>query len=83
MEHLVRPTSAASQPYETVAYISEKYDGGDFLTYPIRIGKPHMLHSPYDLDSCLTFRERERQHPTPTKELESFFQAWLFFGLIN
>ena len=34
MEHLVRPTSAASQPYETVAYISNKYDGGDFLTYP-------------------------------------------------
>ena len=83
MEHLVRPTSAASQPYETVAYISTKYDGGDFFTYPVRAGKPHMLHSPYDLDSCLAFRERERQHPTPTRELESFFQAWLFFGLIN
>ena len=83
MEHLVRPTSAASQPYEIVAYISEKYDGGDFLTYPVRAGKPHMLHSPYDMDRCLAFRERERQHPTPTRELESFFQAWLFFGLTN
>ena len=83
MEHLVRPTSAASQPYETVPYICEKYDGGDFLTYPVRAGKPHMLHSPYDLDGSLAFRERERQHPTPTRELDSFFQAWLFFGLIH
>ena len=83
MEHLIRPTSAASQPYETVACISEKYDGGEFLTYPVRVGRPHMLHSPYDLDSSLAFRARERQHPTPTKELESFFQTWLFFGLIN
>ena len=83
MEHLVRPTSAAAQPYETVTYISEKYDGGDFLTYPVRVGKPHMLHSPYDKDRFLLFRQRERQHPTPTKELESLFQAWLFFGLIN
>ena len=83
MEHLVRPTSAASQPYETVAFISEKYDGGDFLTYPVRVGKPHMLHSPYDMDRSLVFRARERQHPTPTRELESLFQAWLFFGLIN
>ena len=83
MEHLVRPTSVASQPYETVAYISYKYDGGDFLTYPVRVGKPHVLHSPYDMDGYLAFREREKHHPTPTRDLEAFFQAWLFFGLIN
>ena len=35
------------------------------------------------MDIYLAFSESEKHHPTPTQDLESFFQAWLFFGLIS
>ena len=76
MDHLLVSHPGRSDGRDTVPYICrEPYDGGPFLTYPVRMGKTHVLPKagapPGQCDS------------TPTRDLEEFFQAWLFFGLIN
>ena len=82
MDHL--PAIRTVQGLETVPYVCKKpYDGGPFLTYPIRENKPEVIVDPANGAGKLPFWEYQKQHPTPNEEFEAFCQTWLFFGLIN
>ena len=74
MEHLPRPASGASQEPETVACVCQT-ESDD--------GKPYVLPPTSDTRENLPFWQYERHHRSPKQELESFFQTWLFAGLIN
>ena len=83
MEHLPVVTNAIVPGLEEVPFVRRKsYDGGPFLTYPVRENRPEIIP-----DAAKTgkesLREYEKLHPTPTKDFEAFCQAWLFFGLIH
>ena len=84
MDHIPAVPSRTVEGLETVPYVCEKsYDGGPFLTYPIRENKPQILPDVADGPGKLPFSEYEKHHPTPVKDFEAFCQTWLFFGLIN
>ena len=59
----------------------ERYDGGPFLSYLFRKGKATKALDGTPFDS-LEYRRAEWINPTPIKEQVSFFQTWLYFGLI-
>ena len=83
MDHLPAARNGTVQGLEVVPYLCEKpYDGGPFLTYPIRENRPEIIP---DADSARKqlLIDYERLHPTLNKIFEAFCQTWLFFGLIN
>ena len=83
MEHLPVASSGTVEGLKTVPYVCEKpYDGGPFLTYPLRENRPEIVPDADSAGKQLLF-EYEKLHPTPNKVFESFCQTWLFFGLIN
>ena len=57
----------------------EDYDGGPFLTYLVRVGKPQAAPS----EGYINFSVYEYMRPSLLKELEVFLQTWLFFGLLK
>ena len=79
MDHLPFPWDP-TLPLTEVPYLCiEPYDTTiPFLEYPRRKGRqlmtPTVGKSPYAI--------HEKLFPTPTRDLESFFQTWLFFGLL-
>ena len=84
MEHLPSPLHSLHADQTKVPYVcSKSYDGGPFLTYPVREGKEHVLPAASRSPGQLPFWQHEKLHPTPQGELESFFQTWLFFGLVH
>ena len=86
MEHLPVPNTARPQE-GVVPYVYQKgYDGGPFLTYPIREGMPHLLPTAgaaTNLHGTASLWHLEKLRQMPKQELESFLQIWLFFGLIH
>ena len=83
MDHLPAVLNGTVQGLETVPYLCEKsYDGGPFLTYPIRENRPEIIPDAASAGKQLLL-EYEMLHPTPNKIFEAFCQTWLFFGLIN
>ena len=65
-----------SDEQDAVPYVCrEPYDRGPFLTYPVRMGRTHVLPNAGAVPG--------QCDPTSTRDLENFFQTWLFFGLIN
>ena len=88
MEHLPAVPTRTVHGLETVPYVCKKsYDGGPFLTYPVRENKPYFIPDTAanvnNVTGKLSFFEYERLYPTPNKDFEPFCQTWLFFGLIN
>ena len=84
MEHLPSPLQSLHDDQTTVPHVcSKSYDGGPFLTFPIREGKGHVLPAASSSSGQLPFWQHEKLYPTPKDELESFFQTWLFFGLLH
>ncbi|KAI4209080.1 MAG: hypothetical protein LQ351_007945 [Letrouitia transgressa] len=83
MEHLPRPKRAENYESAVVPYTAVLYDGGPFMTYPLRVGRPHVLPSYAESNNLMAYWRHEKRHPTPTPELESFIQTWLFFGLLH
>jgi hypothetical protein len=80
MEILPLPLNPTSKA-EEVPYVStERYDGGSFLGYPARHGRPEMVTPSYPPGT--DFNMREKANPTPIRELEAFYQTWLYFGLL-
>jgi hypothetical protein len=80
MDLLIQPKSPV-RPVPRVRYReTEYYDGGPLLTYQLRKNKPWMI--PNDELGEMNFSAHEALHPTPHKELETFLQTWLYFGLI-
>lgn len=84
MDHLPIPQNACTRDRAIVPYVCLKdYDGGPFLTYPIREGVPHALPLDGNIPGDSPYRQHERKYPTPKQEQEDFLQRWLFFGLIH
>ncbi|KAI4140163.1 MAG: hypothetical protein L6R39_005923 [Caloplaca ligustica] len=80
MEHLPLPRDVASPGPSAVPYVcEEEYDGGPFLTYPVRRGMIKTLDAP----SRSQYVDFPRLLPKPTAKLEAFIQTWLFFGLLS
>lgn len=71
------PISVPRTPY----IAKERYDGGPWLSYPARKGKLTNMLKNGSLD-IIEYARSERVNPTPLQETESFFQTWLYFGLI-
>lgn len=67
-------------PLTEVPYLcNEPYDTSiPFLEYPQRKGRSWMTPSVSEATSM----NHQKLFPTPTRDLESFFQTWLFFGLL-
>lgn len=79
MDHLPLPWDPIL-PLTEVPYLCiEPYDTMiPFLEYPRRKGRPYMTPSVGEAP----YGTHEKLFPTPTRDLESFFQTWLFFGLL-
>ena len=58
------------------------YEGQDFLSYPAEKGKPWLVKEE-GKSFQLQIGRHELHNPTPVEELESFYQQWLFFGLLK
>ncbi len=79
MDHLPLPADPIL-PLPEVPYLcDEHYDVTiPFLEYPRRKGRPWMTPSVGETP----YANHEKLFPMQTHDLESFFQTWLFFGLL-
>lgn len=83
MDHLPRPVSASTRAVGLVPYVCrEEYDSKDFLNYPTRIGLPS-LQTVGRHPGELSYAHRKHRNSLSREEIESFYQTWLFFGLIH
>lgn len=85
MDHLPCPESATGRRKTIVPYVChEKYDGGDFMTYPSRRRRDFpALHTVGLFPGQLLLSHQVQLALLSKQELESFYQNWLFFGLIH
>lgn len=84
MDHLPRPGSATGRRDIVVPYVcQEEYDGGEFMTYPSRRGSLPHLHTVGVFPGQLLYSHQMRLASLSKREIESFYQTWLFFGLIR
>ncbi len=85
MEFALLPIHRGDSPIpvpRTPYVAAQRYDGGPWLRYPERKRKlKGMLLENGQLDMIEYYRA-EQVHPTPIQERVSFFQTWLYFGLI-
>lgn len=87
MELLLSPQKASSHVGKTAYACQDYWDGLPFLTYAHRKDKTDLLHpilrrsmgipGPYG-----SFVYSAVLYPTSQEELQSFYQTWLFFGLL-
>ena len=83
MEHLLRPSASAEKPMILIPYVcKDEYDGKDFLDYPSRIGLPS-LQVVGIYPGCLSYADSKHLHSKSNEFIESFYQTWLFFGLVH
>ena len=83
MDHLPCPASAIGREKTLVLYVcQERYDGGPFMTYPTRVGSVPDLHLVGLYPGQFPYAHQMQLASLPKQELESFFQTWLFFGLV-
>nr|POE46239.1 hypothetical protein CFP56_73201 [Quercus suber] len=81
MDHLLLPHEAA-RPRPRVPYVCNvPYDGADFLEYPARAGE--IWHGILPMVDRPPFWLQELNNPIDDKQLESFLQCWIFFGLLH
>lgn len=85
MEHLPCPGSATGRSKTIVPYVcQEEYDGGEFLSYPgRRRGDLPNLHTVGLFPGQLLYSHQMQLALLSRQEIESFYQTWLFFGLIH
>ena len=84
MDHLPCPASAIGREKILVPYVCrEKYDGGPFMTYPSRRDGIPDLYLVGLFPGQFPYHHQMQLASLPQQELESFYQAWLFFGLIR
>ena len=84
MDHLPCPASAIDKVKASVPYVClEKYDGGPFMTYPNRRDNIPDLYLVDPFPGQLPYAHQMQLASLPKRDLESFYQTWLFFGLIH
>ncbi|MCJ1418134.1 hypothetical protein MMC32_004479 [Xylographa parallela] len=83
MEHHLVPRDPTSTELVVPCVCNPPYyDGQDFLLYPLAHTKPWLVCvDGKDLRDQID--EHENNDLTPIEELESFYQQWLFFGLLK
>ena len=64
-----------------IPFVATVYNGGPFLTYPAQKGWPWPLS--YNQDGLIPHDLYLSLPSIPTSDQESFFQTWLFFGLLQ
>ena len=80
MEHLPLPKDVLSPGPGPVPYVCrEAYDGGPFLTYPVRKKEFNALAN----ETGIFNTDINGVISKPIAELEAFIQTWLFFGLLT
>ncbi|MCJ1390490.1 hypothetical protein MMC18_003350 [Xylographa bjoerkii] len=80
MEHLVLRSDPLDSVLE-IPFVAIDYNGGSFLTYPARRRLPWPLS--YDQDGHFAHDLYLSLPSMSTSDQESFYQAWLFFGLLQ
>ncbi|PNP50070.1 hypothetical protein THARTR1_09202 [Trichoderma harzianum] len=85
MDLLCEPSSPATPPRKTPYVCTEAWDGGPFLTYPVRKGMARVV--PPRLRHHLGAKASNEPyleviHPTPKEEIQPILQTWLWFGLL-
>ena len=84
MDHLPYPGSATGMKRTIVPYIcQEDYDGEEFLTYPNRKWNLPTLHLDGFFPNRLMLSHQTQLASLSTHDIGSFYQTWLFFGLIH
>ena len=83
MDHLPIVANAIVPGLDNVPHVCKKpYDGGPFLTYPVREDRPEFTLDPARMAKEI-LRKSGKDDPSQTKDFEAFCQTWLFFGLIH
>lgn len=83
MDHFLLPTDPVASKLGAVPYVvTTPYDGGPFLTYAVRQGRP-WLSLPDSREENFEHMYPEKLQPLVKEEQEAFFQTWLFFGLLR
>lgn len=82
MDHFLLPAHPTIQNIKVPYVCSEPYDGGPFSTYGERKGKEWLTIKGEQQD-LLDVAIHEGLEPPSTREQESLFQTWLFFGLLQ
>ena len=84
MEHLPSLCHSPCDSRLVTPYVCrQSYDGGTFLTYPLRVDRAYLLPEAEPESGRLPLWHHEKIHPTPTQHLEDLLQTWLFFGLLH
>ena len=85
MDHLPCPASTSGKGRIVVPYVcEEQYDGGDFMTYPSRrTGSLPNLQAGGLWPGQLLYSHQMQLASLSNQEINSFYQTWLFFGLIH
>ena len=84
MDHLLLPTDPVASKIGAVPYVvTTPYDGGPFLTYAVRQGRPWLSLPPDSRKGIVEHMYPEKLQPLEKEEQEAFFQTWLFFGLLR
>ena len=84
MDHLPCPASALGRERTIVPYVCHgEYDGGSFMTYPRRTGNVPDLYLTGLFPGQFPWSHQTQLASLPKWELESFYQTWLFFGLLH
>ncbi|CAK7212754.1 hypothetical protein SCUCBS95973_001570 [Sporothrix curviconia] len=89
MDALLAPSDPTLPPQRARYVCTQKWDGGDFLSYARRQGRMRTVpvklrqYLPPDVPGDKVDDEfTEHIHPTPPAEQEAFLQTWLYFGLL-
>lgn len=80
MDHLDRPTQKVNDPIRIAYFCLEPYDNEPFMSYPLRQG--YQLHDVINCDFRRTDPDRGGVTYANLPALQSFLQAWIFFGLL-
>ena len=82
MDHHLLPLDPIDNDVRVPFVAREAYDGGPFLTYPARKGFhwPLSEEGPWELIGPAVIKSFP---PMTTSDQESFFQTWLYFGLLQ
>ena len=82
MDHHLSPLDPIDDEVKVPFVARETYDGGPFLTYPTCKGFHWSLSekSPWEMITVLLPTSFP---PMTTSDQESFFQTWLYFGLLQ
>jgi len=83
MEYHLLPVHRSNVTTPRVPYVADElWDGSCWTSYPAKKGRSYWFEQGTFKFDLMEYYRIERVNPTPLREQESFFQTWLYFGLI-